>query len=388
MKRILIVNNNMKVGGVQKSLCNLLWALDGQYELTVCLFRAAGACLEEIPVGVRVLECKGAVRYLAMSQGECGGIHKLLRGGLAFLCRLLGRDRVMKLILAGQKSLPGEYDCAVAFLHNGSISSFYGGVQEFVLKKTNAKRKVAFLHCDYGNCGANHHRNNEILKCFDRIAACSDGCRQAFVECLPELAEKCVTVPNFHRYDAIRAMAKENTVQYEPGWIHGLCVARLAHEKGIQRAVYATATAREKGFAYKLHLVGGGGKENDLKELVQKLNLQDRVVFHGEQTNPYPYMAGADLFLLTSFHEAAPMVIDEAVCLGLPVLTVKTTSSHDMVTARQAGWVCENDQTALNEALLALLRETKAIQTVKEGLQKQTVDNTAAARQFCRLIEE
>jgi glycosyltransferase involved in cell wall biosynthesis len=276
----------------------------------------------------------------------------------------------------------------VAFLHNGRISTFYGGVQEFVLKKVNAKRKVAFLHCDYGNCGANHPRNNAILKCFDRIAACSDGCRQAFVECLPELAEKCVTVPNFHRYDAIRAMAKENTVQYEPGWIHGLCVARLAHEKGIQRAVYAAAAAREKGFACKLHLVGGGGKENDLKELVQKLDLQDRVVFHGEQTNPYPYMAGADLFLLTSFHEAAPMVIDEAVCLGLPVLTVKTTSSHDMVTVRQAGWVCENDQTALENALLTLLRDPHTIQTAKNNLKRQTVDNTAAARQFCRLIEE
>lgn len=388
MKRILIVNNNMKVGGVQKSLCNLLWEMDGQYDVTLCLFRAAGACLGEIPAGVRVLECRGAVRYIAMSQGECTGIHKLLRGGLAFLCRLLGRDRVMKLILFGQKKLPGEYDCAVAFLHNGTISSFYGGVQEFVLKKVNAERKAAFLHCDYGNCGANHPRNNAILKAFDRIAACSEGCRQAFVNCLPELAERCITVPNFHRYDAIRALAEEKSAAFEPGWTHGLCVARLAHEKGLERAISATAAARDEGFAFKLHLVGSGGMESELKERVRKLDLQERVLFHGEQTNPYPYMAGADLFLLTSFHEAAPMVIDEAVCLGLPVLTVKTTSSYDMVTARQAGWVCENDQRALNEALLGLLRRPHAIQTIKDALQRQTVDNKAAARQLCRLIEE
>ena len=386
MKKILIVNNNMKVGGVQKSLCNLLWAMDGQYDVTLCLFRAVGPYRDQIPAGVRVLECKGALRYLAMSQGECAGVHKLLRGALALLCRLLGRDRVMKLILLGQKKLPGEYDCALAFLHNGTITSFYGGVQEFVLKKVNAGRKAAFLHCDYGNCGGNHLRNNEILKEFDRIAACSEGCRRAFVGVLPELAEKCVTVPNFHCYDRIRAMAAE-PVAFEEGWTHGICVARLAHEKGIERAVQATAAAREAGLRFRLHLVGGGGMEGQLKEQVRQLALQDRVIFHGEQANPYPYMAGADLFLLTSYHEAAPMVIDEAACLGLPLLTVKTTSSYEMVEQSRYGWVCGNDQDALNEALIRVLAEPAQMEEKKQYLKGRLFDNAGAQRQLRCLIE-
>lgn len=388
MKKILIVNNNMKVGGVQKSLYNLLWSLEGHYDVTLCLMRATGAYLQQLPKSVRVVECRGAVRYLSMSQGECAGIHKLLRGGLAFLCRLLGRDRVMKLILAGQKPVAGEYDCAVAFLHNGNIRSFYGGVQEFVLKNVKAKKKAAFLHCDYGSCGANHPRNNRILEQFDRVAACSEGCRRAFEAVMPQMREKCVTVPNFHRYDEILELAGRAPVDYEENWIHGICVARLAHEKGIERAIYATAAAKEAGHAMKLHLVGGGGMEAQLRDLAAQLGLQDRVVFHGEQTNPYRYMAGADLFLLTSYHEAAPMVIDEAVSLGLPVLTVKTTSSHEMVTLRQAGWVCDNDQAALNQALIALLADKEAIHTAKNSLRSRAVDNTLAARQWRCLIEE
>lgn len=387
MKRIVIVNNNMKVGGVQKSLYNLLWSLNEQYEVTLCLFRATGAYLDKLPANVKVVECGGAVKYLGMSQGECRGIHKLLRGGLAFLCRIFGRDRVMKLMLLTGKKIPGQYDCALAFLHNGTISSFYGGVQEFVLEKVNAGRKVAFLHCDYGNCGANHPRNNRILKRFDRIAACSEGCREAFLECLPEREQACVTTPNFHRYDEIRALAAQ-PVSYEAGGIHGVCVARLAHEKGIERAVEAAAAVRDAGFDFYLHLVGGGGMEKILRTQAEEKNLTGRVIFHGEQTNPYPYMAGADLFLLTSYHEAAPMVIDEAVCLGLPVLTVKTTSSHEMVTARQAGWVCDNDQIALNNALLGLLANPETIQTLKTGLKSRSVDNTVAATQLRRLIEE
>lgn len=387
MKRIVIVNNNMKVGGVQKSLYNLLWHLDGRYDVTLALFRGTGAYLEKLPESVKVVQCGGAMKYLAMSQGECGGIHKLFRGALACLCRVLGRDRVVKLMLLTCKQLPGEYDCALAFLHNGTISSFYGGVQEYVLKKTNASRKVAFLHCDYRNCGASHPRNNEILKKFQGIAACSDGCRRAFLECLPELEEKCVTVPNFHRFDEIRALAAEPR-SFEKGWIHGLCVARLAHEKGIERAVSATAAARDAGHAFMLHLVGGGGMETRLRELTARLGLEDRVIFHGEQPNPYPYMAAADLFLLTSYHEAAPMVIDEAMALALPVLTVETTSSREMVTDRQLGWVCGNDQDALNKALLELLERPEIIEKTRMFLKETFVDNSHAAKQLRRLIEE
>lgn len=387
MKKLLIVNNNMKVGGVQKSLLNLLWSLEGQYDVTLCLFSAQGAYMDRLPPWVKVVSCRGPVRYLAVSQGQCRGADKLLRGGLAALCRVLGRDRVMKLILAFQKPLPERYNCAIAFLHNGSVRSFYGGVQEFTLKKVRAERYVAWLHCDYGSCGANHPRNNRLLAKFDSIAACSDGCRRAFAAVVPELEDRCVTVPNFHCYGEIAQLAAE-PVSYAPGGIHCVSVARLAHEKALDRAILAVAEARKTGLDLWLHLVGGGGMEPQLRRLTADLALEDRVIFHGEQPNPYPYMAAADLFLLTSYHEAAPMVIDEAVSLGLPVLTVRTTSSEEMVTARRAGWVCGNDQAALNEALLAAVSDADALKNVKIGLRKRTVDNTIAAERFRRLMGE
>ena len=38
MKKLLIVNNNLNIGGVQKSLYNLLWSLPEDYEVTLYLF--------------------------------------------------------------------------------------------------------------------------------------------------------------------------------------------------------------------------------------------------------------------------------------------------------------------------------------------------------------
>lgn len=387
MKKIIIVNNNMKVGGVQKSLYNLLWAIHEQYDVTLCLFRALGPYMNQLPPDVKILECKGLFRYLGIGQGECSGVHKLIRGALALTAKLLGRNAAMKLVLAGEKPLPGHYDCAVSYLQNGNIKNFYGGAQEFVLKKVRADKKVAFLHCDYGGCGANHPHNNRLIGQFDRIAACSDGCRRAFEAVMPGLMEKCVTVRNFHRFEEIRALAEQKPVGYDEGKRNVIMVARLAHEKGIERAIAAGAKARDAGVPVMLHIVGGGPMEPMLRERANELDMTERVVFYGEQSNPYRYMVNGDLFLLTSFHEAAPMVIDEAVSLGLPVLTVKTTSSQEMVTDRNAGWVCENSQEALNAALPQVLSHPEKLKEMKNGLLRGSVDNTVAAEQFRGLIE-
>ena len=49
MKRILIVNNNMHIGGVQKALLNLLQTLHADYDITLLLFYRGGALLNEVP---------------------------------------------------------------------------------------------------------------------------------------------------------------------------------------------------------------------------------------------------------------------------------------------------------------------------------------------------
>lgn len=388
MKKILIVNNNMDIGGVQKSLYNLLWAIHDRYDVTLCLFRAGGAYLEKLPPDVKIVECKGLFRYLGVSQGECRGVHKLVRGALVLITRLFGRNAAMRLVQTGEKALPEQYDCAIAFLHNGNIKNFYGGVQEFVLKKTRADKKVSFLHCDYSSCGSDHPVNNRLISEFDLIAACSDGCRRAFQRVLPELGKKCVTVRNFHRFDEISDLAAQMPEIYQCRGPHVVMVSRLAHEKGIERAIQAAAAVRSKGLPITLHIVGGGPMEGTLREMARSAQMTDDVIFYGQQENPYRYMAGADLLLMTSFHEAAPMVIEEAVSLGVPVLTTRTTSSEEMVTLAQAGWVCENDQAALTTALTGILSNPEELAAKKQWLQNRNMDNTVAQVQFLHLIEE
>ena len=388
MKKIIIVNNNMKVGGVQKSLCNLLSELAEreEYDVSLLLFNPAGDYIDRIPPRVKILSTKSLFKYIGISQSEAKGLGKIKRGFLAGVCRVFGRAAAMRLMLMSQKKISDSYDCAIAFLHNGGNKSFYGGVQEFVLRRVDAKKKIAFIHCDYDKSGANNKNNNNLLDGFDVIAACSDGCRGALVEACPHLAHKAVTVRNCNNVPEIRKMADEDTVIYDTDCLNVVTVARLSPTKGIDRAIKAVEVALKEGASVRLHILGGGSTSGELKDMVSERGLDKNVIFYGEQINPYRYMKNADLFLLTSFHEAAPMVIDEAYVLGVPTLTTRTTSSDEMVTKRGCGWVCENDQESLNKALLRVLNDPGMLNDVKSSLRDRVVNNDAAMSQLIETV--
>lgn len=386
MKELLIVNNNMMVGGVQKSLCNLLWSLDPtEYHVTLLLFSKTGAYLDELPPTIDVVEETGSFRLFGKSQKEYTGMDAIKRTYLAVISRFFGRDAAVRRMRKHQP-VRGHYDCAISFLNNGPKELLYGGAQDYVLYCTDADRKVLFLHSDYDRSGSHYPANDEAVAKFDTIAACSEGCRRAFVAALPELADRCVAVRNCHRYDEIRRLAEEGEVTYSPSAIHAVTVARMTPRKGIDRAIRSVAMARAAGHPLVLHIVGDGPKRSSLQQLAEELGVTDAVIFHGEMGNPYPYIKPADFMLLTSYHEAAPMVIEEARCLGVPILSTEIISTKEMVTEVQAGWVCDNDQAAIDEMLCRVLADRDGLTEIKQRLLTTPMDNSEALAQFATAV--
>lgn len=390
MKKLLFVCNNMNMGGVQKSLCNLLWELEGLYDVTLVLFSQKGPLLKELPAYVKLLPVSGPFSLLGISQGECKGmpLRWLLRGFFALITRLFGRNAAIALMYPFQRKVPGQYDCAIAYRHSEKIRSFYGGVNEFVLRKVRAGRKLAFVHCDYATSGASCAHNDRAYAQFDAIAACSAGCRDSFLQCLPRHMFRCFVVRNCSRFDVLRQMAVCNPISYEPGYIHLLTVARLSWNKGVHRVLPALAEALSQGIPVRYHVVGAGKERPALEAEAKKLGLADCVLFHGEQSNPYGYMAGADLLVIPSYHEAAPMVIDEALSLGLPVLSVETTSAYEMVAERGGGWVCPNESKALERCLLAVLKDEAGLKHKRAVLESMHWSNVHARREFIGIVED
>ena len=180
MKKLLIVNNNMQLGGVQKALISLLDEIKDQYNVTLFLFSPGGPCYTDIPKEVKVVTAKSLYRCFGISQTEAKGMGVLYlwRTAMAALTKLFGRGMAVFLANLSQPKLKVHYDVAISYLHSGGQKSFYGGCNEFVLKKVNATKKITFLHGDYSQCGANHPKTNRLYRKFDLVAACSAGCRE------------------------------------------------------------------------------------------------------------------------------------------------------------------------------------------------------------------
>ena len=80
----------------------------------------------------------------------------------------------------------------------------------------------------------------------------------------------------------------------------------------------------------------------------------DAVTFAGYLPNPFPAIASADCFVLSSDYEGQPMVIMEAAILGLPIVSVDFASVHDALPDPSIHIVEQNDD-ALASGMLDVL---------------------------------
>lgn len=386
MKKILIVNNNMHIGGVQKALISLLWAIRGQFDVTLLLFYPGGPCLKELPPDVKVIAPDSGYRYLGMTKYDVKNTKdKLGRAFFAAITRTMGREKAIWLMGLGQKRLSG-FDAAISYLHNGGEKVFYGGCNDFVLNHVDAKRKIAFLHCDYSLCGADTRSNARQYARFDRIAACSRGCAEAFIKSNPTLQDRVQVVPNCHRFDRILDLAEAAPVEREDGNIHVVTVARLGREKGVERALRAIAALGPEKENLRYHIIGDGIQKDLLLRIMEEENISHLVRMHGMLENPYGHVRSADLLLIPSYSEAAPLVIGEAASLGTPVASTLTSSAREKILDTGFGWVCDNSEEGIASLLRELLTHPQDLAEKRAELTKHVFDNSQALAGFEAVI--
>ena len=387
MKKLLIVNNNMYIGGIQKALIGLLDEICDQYDVTLLLFHKDGALLDEIPKGVVVKETRSLYRYMGMAQRDCvTAKDKLLRGLFAGVTKIFGKRYVIRLF--GKtvcRDELGTYDVVISCIQGTNDKSFYGGTAEYALDFPEAGRRVCYVHCDYAKSGTACRWNDRMYEKFDAIACVSEGVRDQFLELLPGLREKTHAVYNPINYQKINELAEMQPYEYASDHLNLLTVARLSPEKGIDRVIRALAKIRAANVRY--YVLGEGSARKDIEALIRECDLQDCVCLLGESDNPYRYMKNADLLILPSYHEAAPVVYQEARILGLPVLSTRTLSTEEMV-GEQYGFIVDNTDQAIAEELCEIIKSPTLLSMKKEALRELRYDDSAFEGQFRALIGE
>lgn len=367
-RRILIVECNAKIGGIQKALISLLKQINDVYDITLLLLCRQGVLLQDIPANVRVLETRSDFKYMGMAQADCITLQdKLLRGMYVLLSKFVGRRFAVRLAVQTLcRDEQEEYDVAIAYSHMGGDHTFYAGAPEYVLHAVNAKKKVCYIHCDYLNSG-NRSRYSDILyQRFHAIVCVSRSTRERFTLAKPEMKQRVFAVHNPIDSTSVIQQAKCNTVRYDGDYLNLVSVARLTAEKGIAR--FVRVISRIGSSKIKYWIVGDGPERSEIERLITEYHLKQMVTLCGEDANPYRYMVNADLLVVPSYHEAAPVVFQEAKVLGVPVFTTRTTSADEMVGDR-FGFVVDNEDDALEKGLRFLLSQTERIYQKREDIQ-------------------
>jgi glycosyltransferase involved in cell wall biosynthesis len=141
-------------------------------------------------------------------------------------------------------------------------------------------------------------------------------------------------------------------------WDRPVLVAagRLAEAKNYPLMIDAMALLRRR-MAARLFILGAGELEATLRRHVADRRLDDAVVLCGFQSNPWKYMARADLFVLTSRYEGFGNVLVEALACGAPVVATTSDGTREIVRSGIDGLLVDrHEPESVANALEELLR--------------------------------
>ncbi|MFF1634414.1 glycosyltransferase family 4 protein [Leifsonia sp. NPDC058248] len=159
-------------------------------------------------------------------------------------------------------------------------------------------------------------------------------------------------------------------------------VGRLADSKGQWRVIEALGILRERGLRVGLCLVGGQERPDydvSLTRRAARLGVGDQVVITGEQANPFPFIAAADVCVTPSGIEAFGRTTLEYMLAGKAVVASELGGSAELVSDGTTGFLFHpDDTTALADALERYARDPElrtAYATAAESRARELIDH-------------
>ena len=396
MRKVLISSFNMEVGGVERSLISMLNNFDySNNDVDLILYSHTGDFMPMLNDKVNLLNEIKQYSTFRKSIGETIKQGNLILG-LArilskFLAKINGRTKnlseygIYQMQLMWKYSLPflpkleKKYDVAISYLWP----------HYFVAEKVQAKRKIAWIHTDYSTIETDVDMDLKMWDKFDYIMAVSEECKNAFLKKYPSLKDKVKIMENITSPDFIREMASENIEENikNDNSFKLVSVARLSHAKGIDNAVKALKILHDRGLTnIKWYVVGYGGDEQMIRNLIKENNLEESFILLGKKVNPYPYMKICDIYVQPSRYEGKAVTVGEAQILGKPVIVTNYTTAKSQVRERVDGYICELSVKGIADGVERLYRNKKLRENLAINCKNTNYSNSSELKALYELF--
>lgn len=356
-RRILFIDGPLGGGGAERVLIDILRHIDyNSYEVDLALICRGGVLMGEIPPEVNVIELwdsynlKYKLAYRASKWLHCNWLfaHKI----------------------NGPK-LRRDYDIEISFLEGMPLK--LGAL------RTTVAKKVSWVHADLfrHHYEADQFFPGEELDAYNKmdiVVNVSKSSEDAFCKRFPECkAEKRVIYNPIDR-PKILAMADSLDVTSHDNYLTVISVGRLTQPKNPMRFLQVARLAKEKGLNIRFKWIGDGELRPRIEKMRDEMGMQDMVEFTGFMKNPFPHIKAADIMMVTSDYEGFCLVICEAMCLGVPVISTRTAGTSEIIADNEYGLLTEQKAEALFEALKTFIENDNARRAIaKKALSRPDV---------------
>ena len=367
-KKILIAVHRLSVGGVQKSLLTALDALDyDRFDVTLYVRKDDCPLLRQVnPKVGRIVVNRDPTRYYR----KPGAI--LLTLPLR-LTALAGRDpqkwqeKLDRFVIEGKMRYEQKHYFSDGTVYDAAVAYYQGYTAEFVLRCVPAKRRLMFYHRSVDEYHALHAR---LLYGFDRIVAVSESGKDLLCKLYPNAAEKITYLENHVDAPRIRADAQAYPIDRQNAG-HLLCTCgRFSTEKGFDLALDAAKLLKEQELDYLWYFVGDGPDRAALEAKRAALGLENEVRMTGMLRNPYPYLAGCDVYIQPSREESYGLSVAEAQILLRPTVSTATAGGKSLIRDGETGLLTDFNHEDLAAKIGALLADAALRERLRLGLSR------------------
>lgn len=357
MKKLLIFGYTMEMGGAEKALVDTLNYLHSKVEIDLYLLEKKGSLMSSIPKDVNVYQIKNN-KF----------IYALFRFVPFFRKKYINK-------IANKK----DYNYVFGYME-GRCGTWVSGINKNI-------KKYAWIHNDVNklDIGISDKEARNTYSNVDKVICVSKDAKEIFCEKYGIDKEKVEVIYNFIDEEAIIKKANEFEVKNKVYTF--VNVAKMRDQKRQDRLVNAAVYLKEKGYKFKIQLVGDGPNLEKITNMVKEKNVNDKVEILGLQTNPYPYIKNADFFVLTSYMEGYGIVIKEALVLKTKILTTDVVGPREILENGKYGVIIDNDDDAVKYALEDILKNKKKYDYLDERLTSYKGDNEKIKKQTLALLD-
>ena len=222
--------------------------------------------------------------------------------------------------------------------------------------------KVASIHALKSVEFNNNNILNKVFKFsfktsykhFNKVVCISKAIKKDLIEKCGYKFNNLEVIYNPHDLELIRNLAQENiTDTFEKELFSKkvvLFLGRLSIQKAPWHLIKSFAILLKSNSDVNLVFIGDGDSyvENHLIQIINELNLKNKIYFLGRKSNPYKYLKKANVVALTSYYEGTPNVIVEAMALNIPIVSSNCTDGiGELMSLKE---VIPSSETILVEA--------------------------------------